>query len=389
MTLRGPRRAGKTVSLKLLVAELISQHSWNPREILWTSLESLRTLAQMEEHLSSAVTRHRPRLLLIDEATSVVGWQKVIKKLVDNGLLAKCCVILTGSSAHDLKAGSERMAGRRGDVAHPDRVLLPMAYGEFARQTSHVVPDPKENIKCFLRVGGFPFRVESFLRTSRWDDFSGYQIFDDVLFYEITRRRLNRSIALEVMGRLSSIGASAISYEAFAKPISIAKETARKYLDALGDAFLLATISSFDTSRNRVAPKKDRKLLWIDPALGQMAAWLRVGEPASEPARAEWAVGAELLRRFEVRMWEGLSAPRNVYTWKSSSGNEIDFLVVDRTAKLKLPVEVKYQNTISDWDFQIMERAFGKGWIVTAATNKKRPKAEARGIQSFLLTEKL
>jgi len=78
--------------------------------------------------------------------------------------------------------------------------------------------------------------------------------------------RLDRSIALEVLGRLSTTSTTATSYEGFSKAISASRDTAGKYLDALGDAFLVATISSFDTARGRVAPKKDRKFLWIDPA---------------------------------------------------------------------------------------------------------------------------
>jgi predicted AAA+ superfamily ATPase len=243
--------------------------------------------------------------------------------------------------------------------------------------------------RLFLSCGGFPFRVEALLNDLAEErPFASsveMQVFDDVLFYEIGRRRLDRNIALEVVGRLGAIGASAASYEGFAKPLTITKDTARKYLDALGDAFLLATVSSYDMSRGRVAPKKDRKFLWADPALGELPAWLRQGEPLAEAARAEASVGVELLRRYEARLFEGLSAPRNVFTWKSTSGNELDFLVIDKSRKLVLPVEVKYQETISDWDFQVIERAFGKGILVTKATARQRPKAHARPLADFLM----
>lgn len=378
LTLRGPRRVGKTVALKLLVAELIEEHDWISRSIVWTALDTIRTLPQMENHLVEIARRYSPRLLLIDEATAVTGWQRVIKKLRDDGTLASACVILTGSSAHDLKAGAERMAGRRGDVEHPDRVLLPMAFEDFASQ----LQDRTHAVRDYLRVGGFPFRVERFL-AGDWSELDGFQVFDDVIFYEFTRRRLDRSIAIEVLGRLATIQVSATSYEGFSKPLSIAKDTARKYLDALGDAFLLVTISSYDTARGRVAPKKDRKFAWIDPALGYVGPWLRQAGAASEASRAEWAVGADLLRRHEARLWEGLSAPRSVFTWKSSGGNEIDYLVVDKSRKLYFPVEVKYQQSISDWDFQVLERAFGRGWIITPGIDRVRVKSEALSLENF------
>ena len=191
-------------------------------------------------------------------------------------------------------------------------------------------------------------------------------------------------IALEVLGRLSSISTTATSYAGFAKAISASRDTARKYLDALGDAFLLATISSFDTARGRVAPKKDRKFLWIDPAFGFLAPWLRQGEAAPESARVEWLVGATLLREYEARLWEGLASPRNVFTWRSKAGNEVDFLIVDRSRKLLFPVEVKYQQSICDWDFQGMERAFGRGLLVTAAAEKARRLSAAVTLEDFL-----
>jgi hypothetical protein len=391
LTLRGARRVGKTVALKLLVRRLIEEEGWEPRRIVWTALDTVRTLAQLEERLAHVAT-HRPRLVLVDEVTAVVGWQRVVKKLVDDGTLADACVILTGSSAHDLKAGAERMAGRRGTTSTPDRILLPLTFADFEAQRVDRgdVSSPEaeiQRVRAYLTCGGFPFRVEAYLdaqaRGAPFDPQAQMQVFDDVVFFEIVRRRLDRSIALEVLGRLASIGASAISYEAFVKPLSVSRETARKYLDALGDAFLLATFSSYDTARGRVAPKKDKKLAWIDPALGFFAPFLRQGEAASEAARAEWAVGAALLGRYEARLFEGLSAPRQVFTWRSSGGNEVDYLVVDRSIRLQLPVEVKWQATIADWDFQIMERAFGRGWMVTPTTSRERPKSEALAFAAF------
>jgi predicted AAA+ superfamily ATPase len=309
--------------------------------------------------------------------------------------LAGVFVAATGSSAYDLKAGAERMAGRRGTHSNPDRALLPMGFAEFIKQWRRHEParDGPSLLTEYFSVGGFPFRLDSrlnaLLKNQPWDPTSGMAVFDDVLFYEINRRKLERTIALEVLGRLSSTGTSATSYEGFSKSLSVSRETSRRYLDAMGDAFLLATLSSYDTSRGRVAPKKDRKFIWSDPALAQLPAQLRQGDVPSDECLAEDCVGTELLRHYEARLFEGLSAPRNVFTWKSSGGNEIDFLVIDKARKLKIPVEVKYQKSISDWDFQILERSFGTGTLVTRDFSKTRTKAKAVGIADFLAdTEK-
>lgn len=382
-TLRGPRRAGKTVALKLLVADLIETNAFKPHDIYWTSLEAMRTLQQVEERLRALWNSKQPRILFIDEVTAVLGWQRVIKKLKDEGLFAESSLFLTGSSAHDLRAGAERMAGRRGSVASPDRVLLPMRFKAFYDQVHRVCPEKKvdELFSTYLKVGGFPFRVDRYLdsisKQQPFETHSGFEIFDDIFFYEINRRKLDRNIALEILGRLSQTSVHAMSYEGFSKGLTVSRETAKRYLDALGDAFLLSTISSFDTGRGRAAPKKDRKWLWVDPAFAEYPAWTGVGKKLLEADRAEMAIGIELISRHELRQWEGLSSPRNIFTWKSSSGNEIDFLVVNTSKGLKEPFEVKYQNQIKDWDFQVLEKSFGKGTLLTWNQSRTREKSRA------------
>lgn len=384
LTLRGPRRSGKTVTLKLLLAELIEKRGIDPRSILWISLETTRTLEKMEAILSEWIERLSPKFLFIDEVTSITDWQKVVKKLVDIGILAGVCTVLTGSSAHDLKKGSERMAGRKGNIDNPDRILLPMSYSEFL----HQIPFPdRQNVATYLEIGGFPFRIEDFIQSNgKLQPHEKLSVLDDVYFYEINRRKLDRNIALDILGRLAEVKNHSLSYESFVKPLSIAKDTAKKYLNALGDAFLLATFYSFDTGRNRVSLKKDKKFVWVDSSLSFLAKSMEQGEASDEACRAEWVLGIELLRRYEIRLWEGISAPRNVFTWKSSGGNEIDYLVVNRATKTKVPFEMKYQDSITDWDFQIMEQAFHKGILVTKRISRNRKESQALSMESFLLS---
>lgn len=391
MTLRGPRRAGKTVSLKLLISELIEKNIFNSQEIFWTTFENFRKLDQIEEHIESIIhSKIKPKVLVIDEATSVVGWQKILKKLHDQGKIRSVFIVLTGSSAFDLKAGAERMAGRRGDHPYPDRVLLPMSFSDFKKQwLNHFqLATDLEILEEFLSIGGFPLRVEKRISALKEDApgdlFSNISVFDDVFFYEINRRRLERSIALELLGCLSAIGSAAMSYESLSKPLSVGRETLRRYLDALGDAFLIATISSYDTGRSRVAPKKDRKFVWIDPVFSFFTEQIKQGSRASQPTLVEWCVGVELLRRYEARLFEGLSAPRNVFTWKSSSGKELDYLIVDKSRNLRLPFEVKFQENISAWDHQVMEQAFKQGVLVTKNRTYMRKNSEAQSLEYFL-----
>jgi predicted AAA+ superfamily ATPase len=50
---------------------------------------------------------------LLDEITSVKNWPRAIKFLADAGKLENIYLLLTGSSAVEIKHGYERMSGRR------------------------------------------------------------------------------------------------------------------------------------------------------------------------------------------------------------------------------------------------------------------------------------
>ena len=56
---------------------------------------------------------------------------------------------------------------------------------------------------------------------------------------------------------------------------------------------------------------------------------------------------------------------------------------MNRARKLMLPVEVKYQNSINEWDFQVIDRAFGKGILVTKNISRKRAKTVAQSFADF------
>ena len=155
ITLRGPRRSGKSIAVKQLILTLIQEENWDPNSILWFTAETTRTMANLERIIIGLVKECKPRMLCIDEVSGVRGWQNVIKKLVDTGTLSACVVILTGSSAYDIKTGSERMAGRRGMVANPDRILLPMDFTDFCIQVRRHLPDMNDKDLCqpAMRVG--------------------------------------------------------------------------------------------------------------------------------------------------------------------------------------------------------------------------------------------
>ena len=396
-TLRGPRQVGKTVSLKMLIEELINKHSYNSKQILWTSVDTIRRIDLLEYHLNDLVKLYKsfelknlkqPPLMIIDEITSIPKWQRVIKKLRDNGTLSEFCLILTGSSAHDLRIGIETMAGRRGFGDNLDRVLLPMSYADFIEQFKNIDNPFQE----YLKIGGYPERVskikENYKANKIFDYKIGLNLLEEVHMYEINRRNLDRQIAIQAVGRLEQIANTAVSYEGFAKALHSTKDTAMNHLNALGDAYLVSTYACYDIAKKRAAPRKARKFLWADPSFRFYSEYLNVGDEIDDSAITEAVLGMELLRRHEKRLHFGLSALSNVFTWKGDRGKEVDFLVVDKN-KVS-PYELKYQSSISEWDYQTMKKVFNSGTLITKNKEKLSnldKEIELIDLENFLLNK--
>ena len=132
--MRGPRRVGKSVEIKHTIASLLSS-GVHPRRIVHMSMEGwdARHLARFVG-IAQQLTLDGPRYWFLDEISGVVGsWPERIKWLRDNDRRFQTdTVVLTGSSSADLREAMGVLAGRRGAVNAPDRVLLPMGFRQFA-----------------------------------------------------------------------------------------------------------------------------------------------------------------------------------------------------------------------------------------------------------------
>jgi len=82
-----------------------------------------------------------PWYLFLDEVTSVPRWQRGVTVAWDQGLTRDDFLLLTGSSAHDVKYGAEQLPGRRGSGA--DFLHLPMSFRDFCMQVEEL-PLPAE-----------------------------------------------------------------------------------------------------------------------------------------------------------------------------------------------------------------------------------------------------
>ena len=129
---RGPRQVGKTTELKFLVEDLLSAGT-PPRNIAYYPCDDIihfRELMDMIKTFTEAIRLQGGcGYLMLDEITAVKDWTRAVKSLVDAGALENIYLLLTGSSAVEIKRGYERMPGRRGHGF--DRAFLPMSFADF------------------------------------------------------------------------------------------------------------------------------------------------------------------------------------------------------------------------------------------------------------------
>jgi len=182
----GPRRAGKTVLLRHLMARLI-RDGVDPRNLLYCSLDNSRLVMMCDDLVRDAtdlwldgIVAEGPRYLLLDEVHLLDGWYSGIKNLHDMDADLKIYVSGSASLAIQVKA-EQYLRGRY--VLHEVWPLdfpgfLKIVGGghegfagegppgdglEAARQMKRLAP----KYKRYLLVGGFPesLQVED---TTRW-----------------------------------------------------------------------------------------------------------------------------------------------------------------------------------------------------------------------------
>ncbi len=149
VVLRGPRRVGKSVTVKDTVAQLCGRHDVDPRQIVYLATDGmtaqdLNRVAVLGRDLTRSVNPAR-RIWLLDEVTGVKGWTETIKLLRDNTPFGDDTVVCTGSS-WDADAEVERdlFAGRAGTATtRRSRLLLPMRFRDVLAATGRDVPTPE------------------------------------------------------------------------------------------------------------------------------------------------------------------------------------------------------------------------------------------------------
>ncbi|HXC25300.1 MAG TPA: ATP-binding protein [Gemmatimonadaceae bacterium] len=375
-TLRGPRQVGKTTTLKRLIRQLVQR---GETRVLYHAFDLTTDAREFVDIIRQAKTLHPapegPWYLFLDEVAAVPDWQVGVKVAWDSGLTADDAIVLTASSAHDLKRGSERLPGRRGNGR--DYVQLPMSFRDFCHVAYNLrFPDEPLAVEEFLtprgqkiatrlmafatelqcafdayvRVGGFPVAVRDH-RQRAHDGVAPATIEKlwNIVAGDVAKTHRNQLAALKLLQTVGASLGSPLSWLTAARGMGVEKpDTAKQYAELLAETFVLLTVYFWDPQKRSLEPNKQRKVYWSDPIIGQMPAVLIPGTARpSADGLVEGVVASGLFRSAAQTLIQANAVPGTVGYWRSGTDREIDFMIprVTDLERERLPVEVKGDNT--------------------------------------------
>jgi hypothetical protein len=334
--------------------------------------------------------------LFLDEVTSVPQWQKGAKVAWDQGLTRDDSLVLSGSSAHDIRAGAEQMPGRRGNGS--DFLHLPMSFRDFCMQVEGL-PLPTETsdaegflttegrslsrrlnllsaelhraFRAYLGVGGFPAAIRDYRSSpDRRPKPETIGMLWAIIAGDIARAARDQTAAAKLLEEVAVTLGNPLKWTSAAKAMGMeSSNTARDYVELLSESFALLTVFFWDLSGAALRPTKQRKVYYVDPLLGAIPPLLMPG--ARHPPMdgvVENAVATGLFRSAARSLTQAGPVPGAVGYWRSTNNREIDFVVpaISRGRGGRLPIEVKGDGGSAIARARLaISKAFGEGIVAS------------------------
>lgn len=330
ITLYGPRRCGKTYSFYQTMQKLRNRKIASQR-ILYINLEDERILPFHKEDWEILLDAYfelypenleKKNYLFLDEIQEAPLWEKFVRRLSEKGNFR---IFLTGSSSKLF--AREIVSTLRGRTLSYS--LLPFSFREFLRAKGikiegHLEYSPSRHktrhlFQEYLKFGGFPevLDKEVLFKTQILQGYFDLIFYKDIVErYKIRNFSLMRNLMHYLLSNFSSLFSLTGYYNLLkSSGQKIGKDTLFEYLSWLEEANFVKLVPFFDFSlkKQMVNPKK---IYSIDTGLISA-----VSSQFSENRGRylENLVFLELLRR-----------DKEIYYFKDSKKNEIDFLIVEK-----------------------------------------------------------
>jgi predicted AAA+ superfamily ATPase len=161
VTMRGPRRCGKTTMIRLLIRELIESHGVNPANIFYIPLDygGIKDVRLFEILKSIASAGSDEKYVFLDEASMYEDWALELKNAFDANIVynGRLKIIATGSHSMDLAEAAEKLRGRQGELAREfnlggNLLYTPLRFPEVVESISKEVGHLFDE-RMFRKVG--------------------------------------------------------------------------------------------------------------------------------------------------------------------------------------------------------------------------------------------
>jgi uncharacterized protein len=354
VVLLGPRRVGKSILIRHLIADLLNRGKPAQRIayvemdhplLHGQSLESL--IAQIE---GATPGGDGPRYLFFDEIQSHKDWEKHLKPLVDHR--PELRILVSGSAAAALKRQStESGAGR-----FTDFLLPPLTFSEYIDlkdAASHTIIQGHpgqyvlRDIAClneqfvdYVNYGGYPELALSPAVRASPERFVKSDIVDKVLLRDLPQlygikdiQELNSLFTL-----LAFNTAEEVSLEKLSQRSGVGKQTIQRYIEYLEAAFLIKRVFRVDQDGKRFQRERNFKVYLTNSAMYAGLFGAQSPDASSFGHLVETALFAQ---RFHE------DAKLNYARW-GSDDCEVDLVESTLALKPSAATEIKWSDTYAD-----------------------------------------
>lgn len=293
----GPRRAGKTTYIKLLMHDLLINKKAKPDDMLYVTCEILKDFQELIDVLRLIGSKY----VFLDEITFVDGWEKAVKFALDQGILKDRTLYITGSSTAFLK--KETFPGRKIKFASfptLDFLRFAEAFGSDALKETlgkgadmesllHHFAETFSLFQNYLRCGGFPKPAFQLMEGGRISQDN----YDDIYsWFRGDMLKLGRSeeISKALISRLLETSTTLVAYNSIGKYIGVSHRIVREYIEEMKNLMYLDFCYQVDLNKNMPVFRKEKKIYFSDPFIVRTFENKVFGkEIVGEPKMAEMA----------------------------------------------------------------------------------------------------
>jgi len=286
IVLLGPRRVGKTILIRHLIADLM-QRGVPASRLAYVEMDhpllhgqSLSALIEQIEAITPQPPGQTsgPRYLFFDEIQSHKEWEKHLKPLVDHRPDLR--ILVSGSAAAALKRQStESGAGR-----FTDFLLPPLTFAEYLhlREEPPAIVEEQPNRYVltdvarlnqqfveYVHYGGYPELALSPTIRGNPTRFVKSDIVDKVLLRDLPQLYGIQDIQeLNALFTLLAFNTSEeVSFEQLSQRSGVAKQTIQRYIEYLEAAFLLKRVFRVDQDGRRYQRERQFKVYLTNSAM--------------------------------------------------------------------------------------------------------------------------